>query len=221
MTSTLNDRLRAIGFRITSTSESAAKEVDIERTLLEAVRELPKDARLASLLLSWIKVHGEFVVVEKLRKLRVQQEKQEPGSSVWLSALAAYAVREGDHRWELLVRRSKTPVYLFPKEVTESAMTRKGPVDWLRAINFIVPAESLRIREQDILSPQELIHRNPQYRNRYRYGPSWRADIASAMERGLNSPASIARDVGCSYEPAYRVYHQLALVMEGGDYPSK
>jgi hypothetical protein len=212
MTSTLDDRLRAIGFRIASGSEqSPPADVDIERTLLEAVKEVPRDGRLASLLLSWVKVHGEFVVVEKLKKLAGRLEKAERGLTTWLAALAAFAVEEGDARWKVLMRRAGEAVYLFPKDVTDSAVRMKGSVDWLAKINFIVPKESLRIREQDVLAPQELIRISRQYRNRYLYGPSWRADIASAMERGLRTPAAIARDVGCSYEPAYRVYHQLAL----------
>jgi hypothetical protein len=212
MNSTLDDRLRAIGFRIASHNEHPSPgEVDIERTLLEAVGEIPRDGRLASLLLSWIKVHGEFIVVEKLKKLANQQEKIEPGSTTWLAALAAFALHEGDARWKLLIRPAEEAVYLFPKKVTDSAVRMKGPIDWLAKINFIVPKESLRIREQDVLAPKELIRKSRQYRNRYLYGPSWRADIASAMERGLRTPAAIARDVGCSYEPAYRVYHQLAL----------
>lgn len=211
MNSTLNDRLRAIGFRIAGAEGSVPKDADIERTLLEAIKELPRDARLASLLLSWVKVHGEFVVVEKLNKLASRQEKAEPGSTIWLAAMAAAAVREGDHRWKLLLRRPKESVYLFPRDVTESAIRMKGSIDWLAKYNFIVPAEALRIREQDALDPRELIRRNGQYRNRYRYGPSWRADIASAMERGIRSPAAIARAVGCSYEPAHRICRQLSL----------
>jgi hypothetical protein len=217
MTSNLNDRLSAIGFRISGGSESpATDEVDIERTLLEAVTLLAQDARLASLVLSWVKVHGEFVILEKLRKLASQQERAEPGSTTWLAALAAFALKEGQRRWKQLLRRPKEPVYLFPREVTRSAIGMKGSVDWLAKANFIVPLEALRIREQDVLEPRQLIRRNRQYRNRYLYGPSWRADIVSAMEQGLKTPAAIARAVGCSYEPAYRVYHQLALVKDLG-----
>lgn len=217
MTSTLDDRLRAIGFRIASNGELSSPEgADIERTLLEAVREVPRDGRLASLLLSWAKVHGKIVIVEKLKKFSSQLEKAGPGSTTWLAALAAFAVEGGDARWKLLIRRARQAVYLFPKEVTDSAVRMNGSVEWLSKINFIVPEGSLRIRIQDVLAPKELIHRNRQYRNRYLYGPSWRADIASAMERGLLTPSAIAREVGCSYEPAYRVFHQLALVKGSG-----
>lgn len=213
MSLTFNHKLRAIGFRITAGSEGGVPEdVDIERTLLEAIQEFPKDARQASLVLSWVKVHGAFVIVEKLMKLASREGREGSGSMRWLAAVAGFAVQKGDHRWKTLARRSKEPVYLFPKEVTESAIRLKGAVDWLTKLNFIVPEGALRIREDDVLGPRELIRRNMQYRNRYIYGPSWRADIITAIERGVTSPAAISRAMGCSYEPAHRVFRQFTLV---------
>jgi hypothetical protein len=213
MNSTLNDRLRTIGFRlVVGAGAPKGGAADIERTLLEAVEEFPRDARLASLLLSWIKVHGACVIVEKLRKLAREREASSPGSTRWLAAPAAFAVIQGDHRWKMLVRRSKEPLYLFPREVTETAVRMKGAVDWLGRVNIRVPQGSLRIREDDVLDPRALIRRNAQYRNRYVYGPCWRADIVTAIEHGLRSPAEIARATGCSYEPAYRVFRQISMV---------
>lgn len=215
MSSTLNLRLQSIGFLISSGSDAkGAQNTDIERTLLDAIKDIPQDGRLASLVFSWVKVHGEFVIVEKLRKLASQREKAEPGATTWLGAVAAFAVREGDARWRILVHRPKAPATLFPKAVAESAIAIKSAEEWLKKLNYLVPTGSLRIREQDILPPRDLLRRHRQYRNRYIYGPSWRADIATAIEQGLRTPASIARAVGCSYEPAYRVFHQLALAMD-------
>jgi hypothetical protein len=212
MTSIFNRNLQSIGFLISSGSDAAdSTNVDIERTILDAVKELPRDGRLASLLLSWVKVHGEFVIVEKLRKLANQLEMSEPGATTWLGAVAAFSVREGDSRWRILLHRPKAPVYLLPKEVAETAIAMKGAEDWLKTYNYLVPVGSLRIRVQDVLAPRDLLRINRQYRNRYIYGPSWRADIATAVDDGLRTPADIARAVGCSYEPAYRVFHQLAL----------
>ena len=213
MSFALNDRLRVIGVRLAGAGDtSGTVEADIEGTLLDAAGEIPRDGRLASLLLSWVKVHGAFVIVEKLAKLEREREKVHSAAVPWLSALAAFAVFRGDHRWKILARRSKETRYLFPRAVTESAVGMKGALEWLKPINFCVPNGSLRIRDDDVLEPGELVRRNAQYRNRYLYGPSWRADIVTAIERGLRSPAAIARAVGCSYEPAHRVYRQIALV---------
>ncbi len=211
---TLDDKLIAIGIRIAVAGGSrvavrGGPETDIERTLLEGARRIPEDGRLASLLFTWVKVHGAYVVVEKLGRLARTDEP------AWLRALAAWAVECGHRKWGKLARRSRDTIHLFPKEVTESAIALKGAVPWLARINVRVPEGALRIRESDVLSPAELIQRNRQYRNRYLYGPSWRADIITAIEEGLKTPAEIARQLGCSYEPAHRVVREISLARNG------
>lgn len=209
----MNDRLRAIGVRVSGAGSAVGEDqIDIEMALLAAIEEFPRDARLASLTLSWIKVHGSFVIVEKLKKLASRSEKDRPGSTRWLAAVAAFAASLGDPRWRTLVRRSPEPLYLFPKEVTESAVRLKGAIKWLQKANIRVPEGSLRVRDEDVLGPRELMRRSRQYRNRYVYGPSWRADIVTAIERGAANPAAVAKMAGCSYEPAYRVFRQISMV---------
>jgi hypothetical protein len=61
------------------------------------------------------------------------------------------------------------------------------------------------------MTPEELVKVNQQYRNRYLYGPNWRADIITAIESGLTSPTQIMRRVGCSYEPAHRVWREWQI----------
>lgn len=185
--------------------------VDIERTLLDAVLEIPIDRRLASVVFTWVKVHGNYVIVDKLRKLAGQHPWSEREELLWLSALARWAVECGATKWKKLVTAAPEPVYLFGEEVSESAIARKGAIAWLDEIGVRVPQGALRIRESDVMSPAELAAVNQQYRNRYRYGPSWRADIITAIESGLDSPAQIARRVGCSYEPAHRVLREWRI----------
>lgn len=216
MGTNLDDRLEAIGFRLARAAsavqgEQRDIEVDIERTLLDALTELPRDGRLASLLFTWVKVHGAYVIVEKLRKLAGPERCDSGSPLIWLSALAAYAVEEGVRKWSKLLVRPRETIFLYPQEVTESAMALKGSIPWLEAVGFLVPAGSLRIRERDVLNPEELVRKNRQYRNRYIYGPSWRADIITAIEDGCTRPAAIVRRVGCSYEPAYRVFREYSI----------
>jgi len=101
---------------------------------------------------------------------------------------------------------------LYPKEISESAISLKGPIDYLLKFNFRVPKGSIRIRPSDVLTPPELIRSHRQYRNRFIYGPSWRADIMTAIEKGARTPTEIMKATGCSYEPAYRVFHEYQLV---------
>ncbi len=211
----LNAKLLKLGMRITGDSSDLDRRsefFDIEKTLIECVVQFSHDGRLASLLLSWIQVHGPYVIVEKLEKLARQQEGQAPGSTLWLSAVAAFAAEEGSSKWKKLAKKSKTPIYLPPKEITESAIALKGSISWLAKINFFAAQGVFRIREDDVLTREELIRRNPQYRNRYLFGPSWRSDIVTAIEWGMKTPAEISKKLGCSYEPANRVFREVSLV---------
>jgi hypothetical protein len=206
-----SDSLATIGFRLGPGHALRPPEqfdVDIERTLLDAILAMPTDRRLASVLFSWVKVHGNYVIVEKLRKLSGRAPWKSREELAWLVAVSRWAVENGGNKWRKLVTPLPGPVYLYDQEVSESAISRKGAVPWLEEVGFRVPDGALRIRESDVMSPEELASVNLQYRNRYRYGPSWRADIITAIESGLGSPAEIARRVGCSYEPAHRVLRE-------------
>ena len=76
---------------------------------------------------------------------------------------------------------------------------------------MLIAEGSLRIREDDVLPPAVLAKKNKQYRNRLLYGPSWRADIITAIENGAKNPTEISKSIGCSYEPAYRVFTEYSL----------
>ena len=214
MSSNLNRDLVQIGMRLSCPVSLAAEgpEADIEDVLLRAIVRFPEDHRLTSLVFSWIKVHGRHIIVEKIRRAaeRHYPEKDFPEIR-WLAAVAAFAAESCSHKWQKLAKRSREPVYLYPQDVTESAVALKGSIPWLNKLNFIVPASGLRIRTDDVLSPEQLIAINVQYRNRYLFGASWRADIITAIQQGMKTPTEISRGIGCSYEPAYRVFHEYKL----------
>ena len=94
----LNEKLVLIGVQLSGETKRKASEwVDIERTLYEASLEVPKDSRLLSLLCSWVLVHGDRVIVEKLMRLQKDQ------SSPWLIAIAIFAGQNGFHKWKRLI----------------------------------------------------------------------------------------------------------------------
>lgn len=210
MTSSLDPGLHAIGIRLTSSRKtpSSKAETDIERTILAAVDELPQDLRLASLLFTWVKIHGEYVITEKLAKL-IRSGHVEHRD--WLSAIAAFAVHNKYHKWSKLILRRRKPVHLLPLEMSVLPIRMRGAEPWLEPQGILLPVGTLRIREDDVLDPGELARRNRQYRNRYLYGPSWRADIITAIESGCTTPTEIKERVGCSYEPAHRVFREYQL----------
>ncbi len=205
--------LAQIGFRVSGdlSETDDSTRADIEQTLLSVIGHLPEDYRLASILLSWIKVHGNYVIAEKL----VKQIKRNPWRDsllpAWMTLAAAWAVECGYHKWKKLMFTLKPPVYFYAPEISEAAIARKGSIPWLDALGLRVPKDSFRVREGDVFSPEELIAANLQYKNRYLYGASWRADIITAVQRGISSPMEISRTIGCSYEPAHRISHEYLL----------
>ncbi len=209
-----NDLL-AIGFRLTSSGVNRIESegVDIEATLLEMIGSFTDDHRIAAVLMAWIRVHGNYVIVEKLGKLYEKATATRPPFP-WMTMVAAWAVECGYYKWRKLVAREKGPIYLYDPEVSESAILRKGALSWLEPLGFRIPRDSLRIREADVLTPKELIHLNEQYRNRYIFGASWRSDIVTAIQRGITTPMDISRAVGCSYEPAHRISREYLLATQ-------
>lgn len=220
----LDIRLCAIGFRFSEKSPNRKNQsidrgpknwIDIEGTLIDACYEVSRDARLLSFLMGWIQVHGDYVVTEKLMK-QARNQAKERGQCRWLTAVAAFAAEHGQHKWKRLIARQKTPLFLHAPELVESAIRLKGREDFLARQNIFVAKGSLRIRESDVLSPEQLANINLQYRNRYLYGASWRADIITAIESGFENPFQISKTIGCSYEPAHRVFNEYRIAKNAG-----
>ena len=166
---------------------------------------------LLSLLFSWIGVHADHVVVDKLRK-RLRADGNADVRLV-VSALAAYAVSRGRHKWRKLIGAPEKPTFLSASKAAQSAVGLKGAEPWLEVHNVLAGKGSLRIRPQDVLSAEELAKVNTQYRNRLLYGASWRAEIITAIQQGAKTATEISRRVGCSYEPAHRVRREYLIAV--------
>ncbi len=206
----LNEKLVYIGFQLAGISRPTNSDgfIDLERTLHAAALEIPKDSRLLSLLCSWVSVHGDRVIVEKL--MRLQKKTEAP----WLSAISQVALNLGYHKWKRLVRKQKAETFLIDRDLALSGIRLKGEETGMRKLNFLTPKGSIRIREKDALSIRELAKINRQYRNRLIFGAAIRSDIITAIEQGIPTPYSIAKAIGCSYEPAHRVFNEYKLVQD-------
>ncbi len=216
MNLSLNQKLAHIGLRLSLRTEAKARSktsafnADIEDTLLEAAAEIPKQSKLFSLLLSWIEVHAGYVIVEKLMK-KVQKLDSNDPARVWINGLAIYATHRGFHKWKRWVEKSESPVYLYTEKTSQSALQLKGAVPYFEEKGYLIPEGSIRVRTADALTPSELSRQNKQFQNRLLYGPSWRADIITAIEEGIETPYAVAKLVGCSYEPAHRVFNEYNI----------
>jgi hypothetical protein len=204
----LDQKLSFIGVQLASVKKiKHAQWIDIENTLYEATLDVPRDSRLFLLLCSWVSVHGDYVVIEKLMKL--QKKKNSP----WLVALSICALNMGFHQWKRLIKKQQGLHALVSTELALSSIGLKGEEPHFRKNGFLIPIGTLRVRPSDAEIPERLLKKNPQYRNRLLFGASWRADIVTAIEMGMNTPYQIAKTLGCSYEPAHRIFKEYTLAM--------
>ena len=205
----IDQKLVYIGINLTSSSGDIKEGdwVDIEETIYEGSFEGVNDARIFLVLCSWIKVHGRHVIIEKLMKL--QKKKK----SVWLIALSHFAVSEGMLNWSRLIEKIQGEHALVPMKMAKQAAEYKGREEIFKKTGFIISKGSFRVRESDVATPVRLIERNHQYKNRFKYGANWRADIITAIEMGIENPNRISKITGCSYPSAHRVFNEYKLVM--------
>jgi len=202
----LDQKLQYIGFQISGPRKINFEQwIDIENTLYEATLEISIDSRLFSLICSWVSVHGDYVIIEKLMKL------QRKINSPWLVAVAICAANLGFHQWKRLIKKQRGTFSLVDQNLALSSISIKGEEPQFRNKGFLIPKGSIRIRSSDALDPEHLVRSNSQYRNRLLFGASWRADIITAIEKGMKTPYEIAKVLGCSYEPAHRIFKEYSL----------
>ncbi|MCM8542872.1 MAG: hypothetical protein NE328_21575, partial [Lentisphaeraceae bacterium] len=130
---------------------------------------------------------------------------------IWFTAIAVYGKINCSHKWKSLITIPEKNSYLLPEKISKSAIKLKGAEEWLEEYRILLPKGSLRIREEDVMKPEQLIKINHQYKNRYLFGPSWRADIITAIQDGCKTPTAIVNKIGCSYEPAHRILHEYSM----------
>lgn len=206
----LDDKLNYIGMRISSGSISSKNDrypwVDIEETIYEATLECSNDPRLFMVLCSWVKVHGEHVVIEKLIKFQKNRK------SVWLIALAIFAVSESLHKWKSLVKKVDDKYSLSTNAIASQTIQYKGIDPRFADSGFLIASGSLRVRESDVKTVEELLESNPQYRNRFIIGSNWRSDVITAIQMGLRNPYQIAKATKCSQPSVYKIFKEYSLV---------
>ncbi len=200
-----------VGIGVQLTNVRVNRQADIERTLIEASSYVDSsDRRILGLLASWIVTHGSIVCVGRLKRL-LDHEKH--GDSQVVAALAFLAVEKGLHEWKSLCRTFPEK-YLWGKEGTKRMLKFQKPVESFAHAGLFLPERALRIRESDIMPLRELARAHLQVRLRLLFGANIRADAAFYISKGVRSPSELMRAIGCSYEPAHRIFNDF--VSAGG-----
>ena len=79
-----------------------------------------------------------------------------------------------------------------------------------RSLGLMLPSNSLRVREDDLLSDDLLFSRNPQLKERLFLGPSFRADVNFQLKRNPSTSASdLEKRFAMTHEPAFRLLNEL------------
>lgn len=188
-------------------------KANVEDTLLYA-SELGMDEgdlRVLSMLTQWFGLHHGYINADRLVRV-VLSHGSERVRAFW-SAMASWA--EKDRRFRrLVVEEGEAPVALLPVG-TEFQIGRRGEDQRFVGSRLRVPAGTLRERSSDVLSPGALARLHRGYRNRVIMGPSWRADLWTALEREPElSAAEAARRAYCSFATAWQVVQDFQLVAE-------
>ena len=96
---------------------------------------------------------------------------------------------------------------------TDFQIARRGEDERFVGSSLRVPAGTLRDRAADVLSPEVLVRRHAGYRNRVIMGPTWRADVWTALEEEPEvGVAEAARRAGCSFATAWQVVQDFRLL---------
>ncbi len=189
----------------------AAEDANIENTLLFASIEAMEhdDLRVLALLVTWFGVHGAWVNADRLTRLVAAQPSARVGA-IW-AALAGS--QSSDRRLARLARfRTGSRIDLL-RAGTDFHVKRHGEDARFAGSGLRVPANVVRDRPADVLSPAELARRHRAYRYRVMIGPSYRADMWAAFEHDRTlSAAALARKTYGSFATAWHVRRDVALV---------
>lgn len=204
----LTARMVGIGMNFAANPQVDA---DIEPTLVHA-SALGMDGgelRVLAVLTTWLGVHHARVNADRLVRL-VREHTSQRVRAYW-SAVARWLAK--DRRFARLVTAySGAPLPLLPAG-NDFQIGRRGEDERFAGSKLRVPKGTLRDRQADVLSPETLIRKHAGYRRRVLMGPSFRADVWTALEHAPSLPiAEIARAAACSFATAWQATQDYRLL---------
>lgn len=192
-------------------------DANIEDTVLAASLEgLERDdLRVLAILVSWIGVHGSTINADRL--IAIVDEQPSTRVRAFWSAIAKW--RSKDRRFSRLAKVYRGPQLDLLPVGTEFQIQRAGEDPRFAGSALRVPANALRDRASDVLTPRELVRKHRAYRCRVMLGPSYRADMWAQLEAAPTIvPADLARRTYGSFATAWQVKQDF-LVLAGQQTP--
>lgn len=203
----LTSAMAGIGMRF---AERPASDANIEDTLLFAsvLGMDESDLRVLAVLVTWFGVHHPLINADRLTRL-VATNRSARVRGLW-SALAVW--QKSDRRYLRLGALSTGPRVDLLTTGTDFQIRRHGEDSRFVGTCLRVPANVLRDRPADVLSPEEIAKTHGAYRYRLMMGPSYRADCWAAVEAQPHlSAADLARAAYASFATAWQVKRDFAI----------
>jgi hypothetical protein len=204
----LTARMVGIGMNFAAKAQADA---DIETTLFyaSAAGMDDGDLRVLAVLTTWLGVHHPHINADRLVRL-VGAHRSERVRAYW-AAIATW-LRKDRRLARLAVAYDGAPIDLLSTG-TAFQMKRRGEDERFIGSKLRVPKGTLRDRHEDVLSPEVLVRRHAGYRNRVLIGPSFRADVWTALVHEPDlSIADVARKASCSFATAWQTAQDFRLL---------
>lgn len=205
---TLTRDLIGIGFALGGQGSVAPP---FERTLVAASREgiLLPDFRVLSLLCLWLERHSAQLNADLLTRL-VRLIKEPRIRGFW-AGVGGWLKK--DRRFIHLQKLYRGPRITLPDTGADFQISRHGEDPRFKKTSLKVPANLLRRRDSDVMTPVELAKTNRHYHYRILIGPTFRADLWAHLEADpALSPADLARAASASFASAWQVKRAYALL---------
>jgi hypothetical protein len=188
-----------------------ARNPNIEDTLLFASKEaLDKDdLRVLSVLVTWLGIHANWINADRL--IRLVAEEEGPRVRSFWAAVGHWLKTDRRYvRLSILYRGQRLDLL---RTGTEYQVSRHGEDLRFQGSPLRVPANLLRDRAADVLTPAALAKQHRTYRQRVMMGPSYRADMWAALQADpFLSAADLARTAYGSFATAWQVKRDWELL---------
>lgn len=167
------------------------------------------DLRTLAVLVTWLETHARWINADRLYRLIAHHDSDRV--RIFWSAVAKW--QEKDRRFARMGKLYKGPRVDLLKTGTDFLIRRHGEDERFRGGPLRAPANVLRNRPADVLSPKELAKRHRAYHYRVMMGPTYRADMWAAMEDNPSiSVAELARRTYGSFATASQVKRDWKLL---------
>lgn len=180
-----------------------------EEVLIESFKLAMSDYKALTLLYTWVQRNHDLLHVEAL----ISNLKSVDGSGI--SRLIAGCLKAtGEKRFERIFKIADRDSYPKLKEVLSFSIDLGQCKADSSFAAFGLKVSEIKLQPERKFHPRNaLLELNPFFFCRTLFGVNWRADVAACfLLNKSKNPTEVSKFLRCSYDAAYRNYHDLLSV---------